>query len=118
MITPQQLEQRRKFLGASEIAAALNLDPYRSSYDLWLEKTNRAEGFEGNEHTERGNLLEPVLLTWASAKVGELEYPDTIISGNLCANLDGRVKGKRENVEGKTGVETEEWGDVAMNPDA
>lgn len=118
MITEAQREQRRKYLGASEMAAALNLDPYRSSYDVWLEKTGRAEDFAGNEHTERGNLLEPVLLEWAAGKLGEIEYPETIVVGNLCANLDGRVKGKPENVEAKTGVESDEWGDPDEQPDA
>jgi len=51
-------------LGASEIAAACGIDPYRSPLQLWLEHTGQCEPFAGNEFTEWGLLVEPALLSW------------------------------------------------------
>lgn len=57
-------QMRRTFIGGSDAAATLGLDPYRSPVALWLEKTGRTEGFEGNAATEWGHRLEPVVADW------------------------------------------------------
>lgn len=48
-------------LGASEIAAAIGLSPWRTPLSVWLEKTGQAPPFDGNEYTEWGLLLEPAV---------------------------------------------------------
>jgi putative phage-type endonuclease len=70
MITDRQREQRRKSIGSSDAAVVLGLSKYRSRYDLWLEKTGRTEGFQGNESTERGEFLEDGILKWAAKRLG------------------------------------------------
>jgi putative phage-type endonuclease len=55
------LEERRKGIGASEAAAALGLDPYRSPLELWALKTGRIQPQAENEAMRLGLLLEPVL---------------------------------------------------------
>lgn len=45
-------------LGASEVSAALNLNPYRSAYELWQEKIGEREPFAGNDNTRWGQLIE------------------------------------------------------------
>lgn len=63
MVLPRQhIEQRG--IGASEIAAALGLNPYKTPLELWLEKTGQAPGFSGNSRTEWGLDVEPALRTW------------------------------------------------------
>jgi len=57
---------RRTFIGASDAAAVLGVDPYRSPTALWLEKTGRAEGFAGNAATDWGHRLEPVIAEWVA----------------------------------------------------
>jgi putative phage-type endonuclease len=49
-------------LGASQVAAALGLHPYCARITLWQELVGELPGFEGNERTRWGNLLEPVVL--------------------------------------------------------
>ena len=91
MITPEQRELRKKYLGASEVAAVMGLDPYRSAADCWLEKTGIADPFEGNEATERGNLLEPAILRYAGNEIGKTLTSGVmkIHPGNLlAANFD------------------------------
>lgn len=70
-IADRQKEMRQKHIGASESAAVLGLNPYASAYDLWMVKTGRVKGFEGNEACELGNMIEDGLLDWAAGEIGE-----------------------------------------------
>lgn len=111
MLTPEQLEARRKFLGSSECAAVMGLDPYRSASDIWLEKTGKTGDFVGNEATIRGTLLEPVLIEFAEMEIGVPLSHDVMFidqEGLCCANLDAH--GDDFIVEAKTSVLADEWG--------
>ena len=59
--TDDWLNMRGTFLGGSDAAAACDMDKYRSRFVLCAEKTNRVSGFEGNELTEMGTLIEPFI---------------------------------------------------------
>lgn len=53
------LELRKKLgVGGSEAGAVIGMNPYKSAYTLWAEKTGRAAEFEGNLITEVGSYLE------------------------------------------------------------
>lgn len=65
---------RRTFIGGSDAAACLGADPYRSGVALWLEKTGQTPGFAGNNATEWGLRLEPVVADWFAD-----ERPDLIV---------------------------------------
>jgi putative phage-type endonuclease len=57
---------RSTALGASDAAAALGLDPYRSPTDVWMEKTNQGTEVAGSIAMRLGNLLEdPVAQLYA-----------------------------------------------------
>lgn len=56
--TEQWVKWRQGGIGASEIAAIMGLCPYNTPYDIWLVKTGRSRGFEGNSFTEHGKALE------------------------------------------------------------
>jgi len=60
MSKEEWLKARLPFLGASEVSAALGLNPYRTPFDLWREKTGDPSfiPFEGNQFTIWGNRLE------------------------------------------------------------
>lgn len=53
-------EERRNYIGASEIGAILGLDRYKTALDVYNQKLGLTAPFEGNRHTERGNRLERV----------------------------------------------------------
>lgn len=113
MISELQRETRKQYAGSSDAAAICGIDPYRSAGDVYLEKTGQAEGFAGNTNTERGNLLEPVLLTWAEQKLGSPLSRDQMCvdaSGLLCTNFDALIGGDA-SVEAKTATDAMEWGD-------
>ena len=43
MLTTEQKELRKQGLGATDCAVVMGLSPYKTPYELWLEKTGRAE---------------------------------------------------------------------------
>lgn len=57
---------RTKFIGGSDVAAILGVSPWKSPYELWLEKTGRAPKAEvtpeQQKRFDRGHRLEPVIL--------------------------------------------------------
>ena len=53
-------QDRDKYIGGSDIPIIMNLSPFKSRFDLLLEKAGYKEDtFEGNVYTEYGNKLEP-----------------------------------------------------------
>jgi putative phage-type endonuclease len=121
VITAEQRELRRKYLGSSDAPAVLGVDAFKTIGDVYLDKTGQVTDFEGNAATERGNLLEPVLLTWAErelgAKLRRNVFVEPVDGLPLAANLDG-LNGSgdwndpsRFIVEAKTSTNPDEWGD-------
>ena len=54
------LAERRQGLGSSDAAAILGLSPYKSPYQVWLDKMGQDEE-EDNDWMEAGRELEPVV---------------------------------------------------------
>jgi predicted phage-related endonuclease len=58
-------QDRERFIGGSDIPVIMNLSPFKSRFDLLLEKAGYKEDtFEGNVYTEYGNKLEPIIRDW------------------------------------------------------
>lgn len=51
-------EWRKSIIGASEIAAIMGVCLYSTAHDVFMVKTGRSKGFEGNSFTEHGKELE------------------------------------------------------------
>lgn len=68
-LTPEQLEQRKGLLTASDAAAALGLSRWKTRHQLWSEKTGEGSVFSGNFRTRRGHAIEPLLLEWLGERV-------------------------------------------------
>ena len=52
-------KDREKYIGGSDIPIIMNLSPFKSRYDLLLEKAGYKEDtFSGNIFTEYGNIME------------------------------------------------------------
>lgn len=61
-------------IGASEAAAAIGASAYQTPLDAWLVSTGRVQGFQGNEKTEWGHTLEPVIRAKYVEKNGVTVY--------------------------------------------
>ena len=126
-ITEKQREVRKKYLGSTDIAAVLGVDKYRTAYDVWLEKTGKAErGNNENEIMYAGTVFEDGVLKYAETQLGELihnteeeplEYIDTEFG--LIDHPDALVKEGGNPVEAKTsglfGPLPEGWGEIGTD---
>ena len=65
-------QDRDKYIGGSDIAVIMNLSPFKSRFDLLLEKAGyKANDFEGNVYTEYGNTMEPKIRAAINAEIKE-----------------------------------------------
>lgn len=64
------LEERRKGIGGSDVAAVLGLNPYRTPLDLWEDKTGKAEELPQSESAYWGTALEDVVAHEFSTRTG------------------------------------------------
>lgn len=62
------INERRLWLGASEVAALFGLSPYVTKFELWHTKAGNIpqQSLDGQERVEAGNFLEPSIGAWAS----------------------------------------------------
>lgn len=65
-------QDRDKYIGGSDIGVIMNLSPFKSRFDLLLEKAGYKESdFEGNVYTEYGNKLEPKIREAINSEIEE-----------------------------------------------
>lgn len=103
-MTASELEARRAWIGASEAAAVLGVDPYKTSFQVWAEKTGRLPPWEGNAQTDAGNRFEAAVVDWAEEQLGPLRRNVSIgFEGYPIAATCDAVTAKQEPVEAKTG---------------
>lgn len=103
-ITEAQREQRRNHLGSSDMAAILGLDPYRTAYDVWLDKTGQLEDEPENKAMYAGTAFEDGVLKFAEGQLGKIKRNQYRSAKDLPigANIDALVVETGEPVEAKT----------------
>ena len=101
------LALRKQYIGGSDAAAVVGLNPFSSPYSLWAEKTGKTPGFEGNLATEVGTYLEEFVAQKFAQETGKKVrkcnqsflnslYPFAI------ANIDRDIVGEDAGLEIKT----------------
>ncbi len=120
-ITPQILEERRSYLGSSDIAAILGLNPWMDELDVLASKRPdlvkpRDQG--DMRRADFGTRMEPVLRSWLADELGRpvVECETTCRHakvGCVGANPDAYVEGdgEREIAELKCSYLTDGWGE-------
>lgn len=83
---------REKYIGGSDIPIIMGISPFKSRFDLLLEKTGLKENdFTGNEYTEYGNVMEPKIREHLNLTAGTgyefKEYKK--VNGDIRCHLDG-----------------------------
>lgn len=101
------LALRHKYIGGSDAAAVVGLNPFCSAYALWAEKTGRAEPFAGNLATEVGTWLEDFVARKFEAETGKrVRRNNRSLVNDLypwaIANIDREVVGEDAGLEIKT----------------
>ncbi len=116
---PQWLEERRRVIGGSDVAAIMGMNPWKTAYRVYQEKRKEVEDWQGNQATDWGKRMEPALRQWYSDVTGRpVRLPDKIIvSGKypfMGASLDGYTDDGRI-VEIKTARNVRGWGEPGTN---
>jgi putative phage-type endonuclease len=119
LITPTEYD-RTCYVGGSDIASILGVNPYRSGLDCWLDKVDPASRPDSdNAATRRGKRMEPVILEWAREDYGlVVEHRNRRFRDPLtpffASEIDAEtsVDGEPVNVEVKTvhPFLSKEWG--------
>ena len=68
MLTSDQLAARK--IGGSDIGVILGLNPWRMPIDLYREKIGEAQPFQGNEHTQAGEVMEGAIADLYELRTG------------------------------------------------
>lgn len=116
---PQWLEERRKGVGGSDVAAIMGLSPWKTAYQVYQEKRKEVALWEGNEATDWGKRMEPAIRQWYSDQTGRnVRLPDKILYHTkhpfMLASLDGFTDDRRV-VEIKTARSSKGWGEPGTN---
>jgi putative phage-type endonuclease len=84
---------RKQYIGASDASSVLGVSPWKTSYQLWIEKTSKDPNESiPNPRMQRGLDLEPKALSLFEQETGYLMSPKVLISPShqfMMASLDG-----------------------------
>lgn len=113
------LEERRKGVGGSDIAAIMGLSPWKTAYRVYQEKRKEIAEWQGDATTDWGQRLEPAIRQWYSDQTGRcVRLPEKIIFNTrypfMLASLDGFTDDPR-GVEIKTARSGKGWGEPGSN---
>lgn len=94
---------RDKYIGGSDIPIIMGISPFKTRFDLLLEKAGLKENnFEGNAYTEYGNILEPKIRDYVNQKY-EFNFIETKTIVDDCRyHADGDDEEKKCMLEIKT----------------
>lgn len=96
-------DERWRYIGGSDIAAIMGISPFKTRFQLLQEKARIVEpDFKGNEYTEYGNKLEPLIRDYVNETLNRNFAPDVLIDGDFRFNFDGLDKEHNEILEIKT----------------
>lgn len=96
-------DERWRYIGGSDIAAIMGISPFKTRFQLLQEKARIVEpDFKGNEYTEYGNVMEPLIRDYVNETLNRNFAPDVLIDGDFRFNFDGLDKEHNEILEVKT----------------
>lgn len=101
------LDIRSKYIGGSDAGAVVGMNPYKSRYTLWAEKTKKVPSFEGNTTTRVGAYLEQLVADMFEEETGKkVRKKNSTMVNDLypfaCANVDRMIVGEKAFLEIKT----------------
>ena len=81
---------RDKYIGGSDIPVIMGISPFKTRFDLLLEKAGLKENnFNGNEYTEYGNVMEPKIRNYM-CEIDHTDYKeDRLVKDDIRCHVDG-----------------------------
>lgn len=101
------LALRKNYIGGSDAGSVIGLNPYKSAYSLWAEKTGRLPEWEGNLTTRVGGYLEELVAQLFTEETGKKVRKKNRMMVNdkypwASANVDRLIVGEKALLEIKT----------------
>lgn len=94
-------KDREKYIGGSDIPVIMDISPFKSRFDLLLEKAGYKENdFTGNVFTEYGNTLEPKIRDYVN-KTFCNEETSFVEGKHVREATDGEIIGVRIHTDGE-----------------
>lgn len=114
--TDETVKDRESYIGGSDAAAILGLSPWRTAYDVYLEKKGEGTQFEESEAMSWGNILEEPVAREFSKRTGKKVHKVNALLRRkempwMGAHLDRRVVGENAILEVKTSGRRDGWGE-------
>jgi putative phage-type endonuclease len=104
MAHSEWIEQRKKGIGGSDVAAVLGISPWKTSYKLWLEKTGKiaSDDLSDNDSVIFGALLEDFISSQFVARTNHTVHKDNKIRFHpeydfILANIDRLILSDHEH---------------------
>lgn len=83
-------ENRHLYIGGSDIPTIMNINSFKSRFDLLLEKAQLQEDmFVGNEFTDYGNIMEKKIRDYINSSTDRKYKEQSLIKGIFRSNVDG-----------------------------
>lgn len=98
-------KNRHKYVGGSDLPGILNISQYKTQFELALEKTKiKPTEFTGNEYTQYGHLMEPLIRDYINSVYNTKFKEDTNINEehHIRSNCDGIDREQNLLLEVKT----------------
>lgn len=92
MASKNVTENRYKYIGGSDIPIIMGISTFKKRFDLLLEKAQlKTDDFQGNEYTDYGNTMEPLIRDYINYQSKRNYKVDTLIDEdkNVRCNFDG-----------------------------
>ena len=101
------LSIRKSYIGGSDAGSVVGLNPYKSAYSLWAEKTGKTPEFSGNTTTRVGSYLEELVAQMFTEETGKKVRRKNRMLVNAdypfaCADVDRLIVGEKALLECKT----------------
>ena len=81
---------RDKYIGGSDIPIIMGISPFKTRFDLLLEKAGLKENdFTGNEYTEYGNVMEPKIRDFINQNKEDKFEEGKYIENDIRCHTDG-----------------------------
>jgi predicted phage-related endonuclease len=118
---------RSQSLGASDAAAVVDRDPWRTPADVWLEKTRRVGPvLRASPAMEAGTFLQDGILDWAAHALGmplacrqwtliHPTYPELSATLDAVADDGSLLEAKTSGLVGGAGAHLDAWGDAGTD---
>jgi len=112
----QWLQERKSYIGATDLAAIVGKNKYKTAVDVFLDKTGQVEDVASSRKARAGLAMEPLVMEFFQEDTGIKPLPGRLVRHPdypfLAANLDGETP-EGDLIEAKTMdfMTREEWGE-------